>query len=500
MSQSGLTSQFSEGGLPGKDFGSKLGKLRLASQAFAADATELISVKEAAGRLGVARGWLYRHRNELPHLYVGRGLRFDWDRLLAFLQSRRGSSTVGREAGNRLRPKVEVEMGRKRFQQGCIFRAGSKKKVWRARWRVDVLDAEGNMRRVQRHVTLGSVTEIPSRTAARERLAVLMAEDGNRGPKVDIAFEELATRWQQNILPTLKPPTADYYRKLIAAHLLPVFSGMKLSEIGRYEVQQFLTGRSRRYTRNSLRGMRVALGRLLGWAAECGWVEENVCRGTLLPRGIPGRVRARLSEQDVERLAAALKEPYRTLVLFLAITGARISEAIGLRFGDLGREGLLLERRIYAGQVDIVKTDSSERCLPVPDLVRALLLSLRNGSGDGWIFRTHAGTPLIPGNALRRHVKPAAKRLGIPLCGWHDLRHALASWASERGWSPKLTASILGHSDVRTTLQIYTHTTEAGARRAMEEIAQSLLRNTELFHDVPRLAHSADQPAVGNVN
>ena len=40
------------------------------------------------------------------------------------------------------------------------------------------------------------------------------------------------------------------------------------------------------------------------------------------------------------------------------------------------------------------------------------------------VFQSRNGTPINPCNARRRFLKPAAKELGIKLCGWHDFRHS----------------------------------------------------------------------------
>ena len=248
-------------------------------------------------------------------------------------------------------------------------------------------------------------------------------------------------------------------------------------------------------TVNSLRGMRTTLSRILGWAVECGWLRDNPCSDVKIPRGTPGRIRPVLSPTGVATLAAELGEPHRTLVLFLALTGLRISEAVGLRWSDISDGILRVRRRVYEGKIDDVKTPASARGLPLPAAAMLLLDGLRSGEGDGWIFRTRVGTPLIPRNALRRYVHPAARLLGIPLCGWHDFRHALATWLCGLGWSAKLAAAICGHADVRTTLQIYTHPGEAEAREALEQISGLLLQDVAQSSGAAQLA--ADNSGFG---
>jgi site-specific recombinase XerC len=133
-------------------------------------------------------------------------------------------------------------------------------------------------------------------------------------------FSELVERWEQAVVPTIKTTTANYYRKLVRAHLLPHFGRQQISTIGRYEVERFLADQAKDYCRNTLRGMRVSLGRVLSWAVDCGWLEANPCSGVRLPRASGRIVRTVLKPDQVVAIAQRLHEPYATLVLLLAVT------------------------------------------------------------------------------------------------------------------------------------------------------------------------------------
>jgi integrase len=76
-----------------------------------------------------------------------------------------------------------------------------------------------------------------------------------------------------------------------------------------------------------------------------------------------------------------------------------------------------------------------------------------------WVFSSENGTPVNPGNALRRYVQPIARKLGIKLSGFHDFRHTLATDLINSGVSAKAVSQILGHANVGITLNTYTHLT-----------------------------------------
>jgi hypothetical protein len=105
----------------------------------------------------------------------------------------------------------------------------------------------------------------------------------NKPLSVEMTFEELFERWRVTVVPTIKNTTADYYFKMLKAHVMPAFGERGIQAIGRYEVETFLAERAKMSCRNTHRGMRVSLGRVLTWAVDCGWLPKNPCAGVKLP-------------------------------------------------------------------------------------------------------------------------------------------------------------------------------------------------------------------------
>ena len=228
------------------------------------------------------------------------------------------------------------------------------------------------------------------------------------------------------------------------------------------------------YCRNTLRGMRASLGLVLSWAVEHEWLEKNPCSGVKLPQAGERIVRTILTPAQVSDIARKLKEPYATLILFLAVTGLRIGEAVGIKRSDFDGDILRVRRRIYEGRADTTKTKKSARDLPIPDALRSRLFSI---SGREWIFesKNSTPTPINPGNALKRYVRPALRLLGIKIGGWHDFRHTLGTTLRKQGWSAKVRADIPGHSSLQVTDGVYDHADQSDFREALGTIASELL-------------------------
>jgi len=222
--------------------------------------------------------------------------------------------------------------------------------------------------------------------------------------------------------------------------------------------------------------MRVVLSLTLGWAKRNGWIEQNPCEGVRLPQQTGGRTvkRVALTPEQVNAIAGKLVEPYATLVLFLGASGLRIGEAIAVKWSDFSGNVLHVTRRIYDGDEGTVKSAHSERKLPI---AHDLLERMRQLGNEEWVLQSRQGTPINPGNALKRYVRPVAKELGIAIGGWHDFRHSLTTAMRRNGVHPKVISGILGHAKVALAMDVYDHANVEDFRQPLSFVAGELLRN-----------------------
>jgi integrase len=435
----------------------------------------LLTVAECARRLNVSECWVRRHLYSLPVVRLGRLVRVDADRLPnSCVQNEKLKLEFVADGRS-----LEQAKGDKMFQRNRRYQAGSvylykgkKMKTWYGMWRRDVIDADGKLRRKQENARLGSIQELPSKHEARQALRALMGEATEK-PELSMTFAELFDRFAQVRLPTMKRTTASYYEKVSRGPIMQHFGPKEIISIGRFDVETFLTQQSKRYARNSLHGMRIALSQVLGWAVNCGWLEKNPVEKVKLPRDCGGRTVKRrvLTTDEVIAIVRGLHEPYATLVLFLYVTGLRIGEAAAIKWSDFDGDLLRISRRISDGDVDTVKTKSSERGLPIPESLLSRLKSL--GEGE-WVFRATNGNPVNPRNALKRYVRPRIKQLGIEIGGWHDFRHSLTTNLRRQGTHPKVISGILGHSNTQLHMKVYDHLEAEEFRQPLDQMLRSV--------------------------
>jgi integrase len=76
---------------------------------------------------------------------------------------------------------------------------------------------------------------------------------------------------------------------------------------------------------------------------------------------------------------------------------------------------------------------------------------------------------------LRFHLIPAAEKAGIDRIGWHTFCHTYSTLLHAYGTDMKVQQELLRHSDIRTTMNFYTHTVSPGLLEANSKVARMVL-------------------------
>jgi len=117
------------------------------------------------------------------------------------------------------------------------------------------------------------------------------------------------------------------------------------------------------------------------------------------------------------------------MVITVACLGLRVSELLGLRWGDIDFENLTvkIQRSVVEGKVNPTKSEASESTLPLArELADALLahkVASAYTSDLDFVFAGDSGKPRWKDGLLTDYLKPAAVRAGIGKVGWHTFRH-----------------------------------------------------------------------------
>lgn len=308
----------------------------------------------------------------------------------------------------------------------------------------------------------------------------------------NLTVADVAEKWIKRVEANARErSTLKQYQEHIKLHILPRIGAVKLGKLTKGHVEAFRDGLisgdkalSRPMARNVLRSLKSMLK-----VVRCSHLADDVKveidkrkkRKPEIGRDIP-------TPEEVARLVKAAKGRLRVLLMTAASTGLRASELRGLRWSDVDLKASELHVRQRADRWNKIgppKSDSSRRTIPLgPELILALKewkLACPKGEHD-LVFPTSTGAIDHHKNMLRA-IGPVMKAAGVvrksgePKYAMHALRHFFASWCinpKDRGGrelSAKVVQTLLGHSSIMMTLDIYGHLFPDGSDRA--ELAAS---------------------------
>jgi integrase len=267
----------------------------------------------------------------------------------------------------------------------------------------------------------------------------------------------------------LAESTRALYTMQARRYILPHLGSAQLRMITtKPRVKEFLADlQSEGVGAPSINSVHRLLRRVLAVAVEDSRIAVNPASRVEAPKVAHGEMHF-LTAKEVAALANAVEPRYRTLVFFLAYTGARIGEAAALRRKNvdlLGRQAHIVEAskevggKLYLGAT---KTEKS-RSVFLPAFLAEMMAKhieefVDATNKDALVFTTSTGSVVRQTGFRRRTFKPAAARAGL-VAGLrpHDLRHTAVALAIEAGWHPKKIQEMVGHAGIQVTMEVYGH-------------------------------------------
>lgn len=297
--------------------------------------------------------------------------------------------------------------------------------------------------------------------------------------------------WRQKHVAKQEPKTQAFYGHMIR-HIVSSIGAVKLKDLGPLHVENLLEAHRGKVSGTTLHHiyctLRAALNKGVRWRLVPG---ENPCKGVDPPSRSTGRPQPYTRDEILRLLAAAKDDPLYALYLLALWTGMREGELLGLKWEDIDLDsGWLRIRRSLEGVRNgepvfgDPKTEQSERDVPLsPALITALRehksrqqVLLRLNAGEKWrdhglVFTNRHGGPLDPSNLRNRHWYPLLRRAGLRKITIHGLRHTAATvMLTDLGYDVKTVQELLGHTEARTTMDIYGHGRDHKKREAVRRM------------------------------
>ncbi len=325
---------------------------------------------------------------------------------------------------------------------------------------------------------LGNVGKEPNYGAD----AAGLRQGDETSPCVQLLFSQVASEWMEEISDRHKYSTCVKYGSVYRIHMEGILGSVLLSGICDQRIQEKISDHlSGDGLSDSIRRSVCSVARqILEFAGR----KYAVCVPALkLPSGKPGkRPVETFSKAEQSRLLGRIYGElgkFDIAMLFCLHTGMRLGELCALKWTDFdfGDGTVTVNRTVqriavkgYMTRTVLMETspksESSRRTIPLTDEIIKLLKEFR-GKGD-YVFG--GDKPLEP-RTMQYRMKKILKEAGVDGRNFHILRHTFATNCVESGVDIKTLSVILGHSDVRITLNRYVHPTMDSRRRQLGRLS-----------------------------
>ena len=184
--------------------------------------------------------------------------------------------------------------------------------------------------------------------------------------------------------------------------------------------------------------------------------------------------------KEAQKHINALDLRERVIDHLALFAGMRPGEILALQRRHVAEDcgELVIDQRLYRGDIDSPKTTSSRRTVAIPSQTAR---ELRNWMGlvgsrpDAWVFASeNPEKPMWRDNVWYRNMKPKLEPIGLGWANFQVIRRTHASLGHEAKVDPKVAADQRGHG-IGVALDVYTQSSIEARRGAAEILEKAVL-------------------------
>lgn len=310
-------------------------------------------------------------------------------------------------------------------------------------------------------------------------------------------FGELYELWFESVYKhNVKESTYVKTQELFKNHILPAFGHLRAEKISVTYCQR--TVKTWCDTHSKYKVMKNYVSTVLDYAVMLGLIRDNPMKKVVTPKRKVNvdeeKVENFYSKEELQHFLECVRSDgmLRWFALFrlLAFTGFRKGEALALEWKDIDfLHGTVTVSKTLARGADntliiqLPKTKNSMRIIAVDEVTLGILKDwkkeqaidlLKCGyntlSKTQPIFTTYRNEYMQHATITNR-INRIIKKHDLKKITTHGLRHTHCSLLFEAGVPIQEVKERLGHSDIQTTMNIYTHVTKKAKEKTAEKFA-----------------------------
>lgn len=303
-----------------------------------------------------------------------------------------------------------------------------------------------------------------------ERQYRAFEDEAKQTPLTDITVENLLTSYINNRkIKGLKPTTERGYN-IAKKRIISRFDGVLARDLTTYHLDEFISEMAEKYAPKTIANTVFLLNAAYERAIKTGQLTHNPCANATLPKKERTEIKT-MNEDELILFMDALNNErldYKVGYELCLLCGMRRSEVLGLQESDINFLFKYVQvnktRHLVDGEtiIQTPKTERSRRTLALPQMLIEDIAALihehhsKAYNHTDYLIQDGFGEPMNPSN-FSSHLVRLEEKAGISHVTVHGLRHTFATLLNAEGVDIAQISAELGHSNITTTLNTYTH-------------------------------------------
>lgn len=301
-----------------------------------------------------------------------------------------------------------------------------------------------------------------------------------------ITFKEIAEQWESDVREKITERTWNNYKPHYE-NIIDKYGLCVIDDISARDIQNDLqTYKARNFSATIIKTRKTIFTQILDKAVELNYIKYNPALSVKLPKNLKKTKRRAPMDNEIKIVLANRTIPFGFFPFFLLCTGVRKSEALALLKSDIDlkkREISITKTLTYIDNsnpsVKPPKSESGIRTIPIIEtLYDPLVEYIKNINGEV-LFPANKSNRNSGGGYMTERGYDVAwdkycKATGLNITA-HQLRHGTATLMFEAGVDVYTAKTILGHSNINTTMTIYTELREKQKIKSIEKFNSGIL-------------------------
>lgn len=273
--------------------------------------------------------------------------------------------------------------------------------------------------------------------------------------------------------------------------ILSEFGNDPVEEITPGMIQAFINELAAQdYNISTVSRHKVILNMFFDWyiTQDASGLKYNPCSSVRIPSSLTYTPREMASREDIEKVKASLDAPFSLFAYALLYSGLRPGELLCLTDKDIRNGQILVSKSLsYHGNKPFINPPKTKNGIRSVVLLKPLADALPKFKG--YLFSPDGGKSPLTQTEYRHRWKAYKKAAGLSEdFSPYLLRHEFASICHDAGLSAKDTQALMGHADIETTLDIYTHIQRSREEKSFKKLEKFVVKKKS------KKAQSAEKP------